>query len=70
MCGSEPMKGGGGGGFKALQVIISLPSDVVVINVLSVTLKFGQKVLLKRMFKSLVMLSFASHIFFKSFDKI
>ena len=28
---------------KILQVIITLPSDLVVINVLSVTLKFGRK---------------------------
>ena len=46
MCGSEPMMGGGGGGGLGLESStskISLPSDLVVINVLSVTLKFGRK---------------------------
>ena len=52
MCGSEPVMG-------ALENSTSdnhiLPSDLVLINVLSVTLEIRLRMLLKRMFKSLVM---------------
>ena len=50
MCGSEPVMG-------ALEnsTITILPSDLVLINVLSVTLEIRPRMLLKRMFKSLVM---------------
>ena len=50
MCGSEPVMG-------ALEnsTITILPSDLVLINVLSVTMEIQPKVLPKRMFKSLVM---------------
>ena len=43
------------GRLKILQVIIILPSDLVLIKVLSVTLEIRPRMLLKRMFKSLVM---------------
>ena len=50
MCGSEPVMG-------ALEnsTITILPLDLVLINVLSVTMEIQPKVLPKRMFKSLVM---------------
>ena len=40
---------------KILQVIITLSSDLILINVLSVPLEIRPKVLLKRTFKSLAM---------------
>ena len=51
MCGSEPVMGA----LENSTVITILPSDLVLINVLSVTMEIQPKVLPKRMFKSLVM---------------
>ena len=51
MCGSEPVMGA----FENSTIITILPSDLVLINVLSVTMEIQPKVLPKRMFKSLVM---------------
>ena len=43
------------GPLAILRVIIILPSDLVLVNVLSVTLEIRPRTLLKRVFKSLVM---------------
>ena len=51
MCGSEPVMGA----LENSTIITILPSDLVLINVLSVTMEIQPKVLPKRMFKSLVM---------------
>ena len=51
MCGSEPVMGA----LENSTMITILPSDLVLINVLSVTMEIQPKVLPKRMFKSLVM---------------
>ena len=50
VCSSEPVMGR----LKILRVIITLPSDLVLINVLSVTVEIRPKVLLKTTFDSRV----------------